>query len=181
MKYVLYLLLSLICAGLLLSSCHKKLTQQQQKEKEGEVVEAAPVEMPEEPVESPLEPALPGENEEILPESVNITQEYVVKEGERLMGEDRDIEIEVLSIADSRCPKNVNCITAGEVIVGVSLMAGGPPIEAELILAGDGQPSPAAEVELAGQLFRLIAVTPYPDNNAPGDAVIKSATIVLIE
>ncbi len=57
---------------------------------------------------------------------------------------------------DSRCPKNTNCVWAGE--IKTSMIINGTTYE--LKLGGDSKPAPPVEVE--GYSVQLLEVNPYP-------------------
>lgn len=84
--------------------------------------------------------------------------------------------IELLQIVqDSRCPRTVNCVRAGEVVVELRISApNAPPELFQLMLVGNGLP-PADPTEVAGKRIQLTSVSPYPAAPAP----IPSASYVI--
>lgn len=64
-------------------------------------------------------------------------------------------------LTDSRCPRGVQCIWAGEVRIAVTLRQGG---DAATIDLGDTLPP----VGYRAYLIRLVAVDPYPVSGAEG-------------
>ncbi|MEH6658680.1 hypothetical protein [Leeuwenhoekiella marinoflava] len=71
-----------------------------------------------------------------------------------------DVELEINEIIDSRCPKNVTCVWAGEVIVKASIYIDGKFIE-ERTLNLDANNSAFLSSEKE-EMFKY-SVLPYPD------------------
>ncbi|RXG19130.1 hypothetical protein DSM03_101500 [Leeuwenhoekiella aestuarii] len=71
-----------------------------------------------------------------------------------------DVELEINEIIDSRCPKNVTCVWAGEVIVKASIYRDGKFIE-ERTLNMDANNSAFLSSEKK-EMFEY-SVLPYPD------------------
>lgn len=65
----------------------------------------------------------------------------------------------LVSLADSRCPGDVTCVTAGDVVVVVASRSDGAVRSDTLMLRG----TPRA-VQLARQRVELVDVTPYPQS-----------------
>ena len=74
-------------------------------------------------------------------------------------------------LSDSRCPKGVNCIVAGEAVVRISLSKAGSAREGrDLQTTADG-----AEATYGAYRIKLVAVDPYPiadRQTAPKDYVV---------
>ena len=74
---------------------------------------------------------------------------------------------------DSRCPRGVDCVWAGQVVVVLDVTQNGQassPIK--LTLGGAGRTANAASAQASGQTVQLMAVDPYPQagkNIAPAD------------
>ncbi len=80
---------------------------------------------------------------------------------------------------DSRCPKDVDCVTAGEAKVSLTVDKGGASEAIELTAKGlcheeDG--SCGSEAIALGYRFRLLSLNPYPEQDVmpnPEDYVVK--------
>lgn len=86
-----------------------------------------------------------------------------------------------LELADSRCPKNVQCIVAGEAQLKMKLDRDGEePRELLLVLAADDpRPQPRAQAQIDDHVLRLVSVEPYPDAEKPTPDGSRVATLVL--
>ncbi len=82
-------------------------------------------------------------------------------------------------VNDSRCPKDVQCITAGEAKVMIVVDQGSGSENIELTAKGlcyeeDG--SCGSEATAMGYKFKLLSLAPYPEQNAmpaPEDYMVK--------
>ncbi len=76
-------------------------------------------------------------------------------------------------VEDSRCPKGVECVWAGQVVVILDVSENGQTSSSiKLTLGGAGRPSDASTAQVAGHTVQLMAVEPYPENGkkiAPDD------------
>jgi hypothetical protein len=79
-------------------------------------------------------------------------------------------------IEDSRCPKGVECVWAGQVAEMLDVSQNGQASSpVKLTLGGAGRPSDAAMAQVAGHTVQLMAVEPYPQNGkkpAPADYTV---------
>ena len=98
----------------------------------------------------------PGQSEV----AVRLDEEFTLSVGQRVRVEGEDLRIEFLEVvADSRCPKDVTCIWAGQVTCLVELLSSGSSERVELTQPGlTGEPSRQA-IRGYGLSF---AVDPYP-------------------
>ena len=109
-------------------------------------------------------------------QSVSLGESFAVKIGQSVMfaGEGLEIAFETV-VSDSRCPRGVQCIRAGEAAIRVAV---------------EKAPTPRASVELrttasAGEAtygpysIRLLAVNPYPDANRRIQPDEYEATLVV--
>jgi hypothetical protein len=72
-------------------------------------------------------------------------------------------------IGDSRCPRNVECISAGEVTLFFDLFKAEKNIESFSLTFGEGQndPNRPRKKEIQGYLIEMIEVNPYPQSTSP--------------
>ena len=73
---------------------------------------------------------------------------------------------------DSRCPSDVVCIWAGQIVVLVALEVGGDDLYSENLTVGQGA---AAVVDIGGYLVEAVSVAPYPVSTktiAPSDYIL---------
>jgi uncharacterized membrane protein len=78
----------------------------------------------------------------------------------------RKMSLEVLSIEDSRCPENVQCVRAGEAIVTFNFTIGDTHITNQ-ILCNKCEPPLVhpQEIKIGDYTIKLLDVTPYPNTN----------------
>lgn len=87
-----------------------------------------------------------------------------------------DVTLEFTDVvSDNRCPKNVNCIQAGEAKVTV-LLDGKPRT---VILDADNRQ--IASVSFTGGTFRFTGLTPYPESGQRIDPTQRRLKVELIE
>ena len=96
---------------------------------------------------------------------VRLDEEFSLSVGQRVRVEGEDLQMEFLEVvADSRCPKDVTCIWAGEVRCLVELVSSGSSERVELTqpgLTGDSNRQAFKGYELS------FTVTPYPEAGKP--------------
>ena len=71
------------------------------------------------------------------------------------------------SISDSRCPLNVECVWAGEVVVDLWLRSGDLIFPFRLCLGDSDECKHSDNIE--GLAFRLLTVDPFPNADKPTD------------
>ena len=72
-------------------------------------------------------------------------------------------------VSDSRCPKSVTCIRAGEAIIEVDIYIGGAFVETrELVFAAEGTVSEQNNLMFSSDDIRLMGVALYPYPETPG-------------
>jgi hypothetical protein len=85
--------------------------------------------------------------------------------GDRICDPNDKIGIQFFDVKDSRCPKDVQCIQAGKVVVALNI------IEDDKILFSFeiGDQEPVKEIEVQGKvyIFNLLKVEPYPEHSTP--------------
>ena len=74
-------------------------------------------------------------------------------------------------IGDSRCPGDAICITGGDAIVRIAIIAGGARAERDL------RTGPLAPVAFSGVRVRLVELQPYPFSSRPFDPSEYRATL----
>lgn len=92
-----------------------------------------------------------------------------IKYGETVEVSGEQMKLTFSGVNDSRCPKDVQCVTAGEAKVTLAVDKGGASETAELIARGlcyqdDG--SCGTEANALGYRFKLLSLNPYPEQNA---------------
>jgi hypothetical protein len=78
------------------------------------------------------------------------------------------LEIKVLSIQDSRCPRNIDCYWGGEALVKLNLRQAARNLGDLDLTLGIGSPDypyPNNIKRVGKYYIRILAVTPYPDRN----------------
>ncbi|HEU5012320.1 MAG TPA: hypothetical protein VFT66_07235 [Roseiflexaceae bacterium] len=78
-------------------------------------------------------------------------------------------------IEDSRCPKGVECVWAGQVVVMFDVSENGQTSSPIQLTLGGGRPGAKAAEQVAGHTVQLMAVEPYPQNGkkpAPADYTV---------
>ena len=108
-----------------------------------------------------------------------------VKYGETVDVPGEQLKVTFTAAGDSRCPKDVQCITAGEAKVTLGVEKDGVSENIELIAKGlcyeeDG--TCGSEATALGYRFRLYSLNPYPEQNVmpnPEYYVVKVEYAVL--
>ncbi len=96
-----------------------------------------------------------------------------------------DLKLTLLEVKDSRCPKNTNCIRAGEAIA--SIKAERPGVKQTITLEAKGncmELSPNCGEEKLALGFRvlLLNIYPYPeDGPKPKDAPVVEAKVIIVK
>ncbi|MCB9351840.1 MAG: hypothetical protein H6573_30755 [Lewinellaceae bacterium] len=104
-----------------------------------------------------------------------------IKNGETVEVAGEQMKLTLSAVNDSRCPKDAQCVTAGEAKVTLTINKGGATETAELTGKGlcyeeDG--TCGSEATAMGYRFRLLSLNPYPEQNVmpnPEDYVAKVA------
>jgi len=98
-------------------------------------------------------------------------QDFKIKYGQELTVKGTGLKVKFESLEDSRCPKDVTCVWAGDAKIVISVRRGNAR-ESKIELHTNGQ------FNLAGNyqhyVIKLIALDPYPRTSAkekPGDYV----------
>ena len=85
---------------------------------------------------------------------------FLIQVGESLTVGSIDLRFAFIEVSeDSRCPSDVVCIWAGQVVVLVALEAGGDDLYSENLTVGLGA---AAVANIGGYLVEAVSVEPYP-------------------
>ncbi|UJR11362.1 hypothetical protein I4U23_015543 [Adineta vaga] len=87
-----------------------------------------------------------------------------------------DAQITINSIADSRCPSNVQCIWAGQAKVKVTISKAGASSAADLIVGANPQNNAVVTVGGNQYSITLTKVIPYPGDgktDEPSEAVLQ--------
>ncbi|MCB0594589.1 MAG: hypothetical protein H6557_35975 [Lewinellaceae bacterium] len=116
-------------------------------------------------------PSQPNDSEKVLE----------VKYGETAEAPGEKMKLTFSEANDSRCPKDVQCVTAGEARVTLAVAKGGATETIELTAKGlcfeeDG--ACGSEAAAMGYRFKLLSLNPYPEQNVmpnPEDYVVKVA------
>lgn len=99
-------------------------------------------------------------------ERARLGQEFTIKVGEQAVIPEAGLKISFSAVAeDSRCPKGVDCIWAGNGKISIKVSAGGgkaTPVELNTNLA-------PKQLRFHGYDIKLVALNPYPQK----DVVIK--------
>lgn len=77
---------------------------------------------------------------------------------------ERDFRLEVTSVADSRCPRDVICVWQGVAVVQVALILNGRT-QHEFELATLDMGTYARSVSIDGMCYELVGVEPYPESH----------------
>ena len=106
------------------------------------------------------------------PAEIPMDREFELKIGQEAMIKGERLKAKFISVLeDSRCPKGVQCIQAGQGRVAVQLKNGNKkPETVELSTAATGQ-----EMDFNGYQVKLISLNPYPIMDRP----LKPADYVL--
>ncbi|UJR11083.1 hypothetical protein I4U23_015265 [Adineta vaga] len=111
--------------------------------------------------------------------SIKPIRPIIEEQGLRIGGTQRvcgDVELQINSIQDSRCPANVMCIWAGQATVQVSLSNKVTSSIVDLVLGAAA--INVAEVTLGTNVYTVTLknVVPYPGtgmNNKPKEAIVE--------
>lgn len=84
---------------------------------------------------------------------------------EMIVFENEDLKIELLSVEDSRCPKDVSCVWAGDALIHMSVLSNGDTADFKLN-SNPNVDGAITEIELFGYLISLIDVSPEPKSTS---------------
>lgn len=88
----------------------------------------------------------------------NVGDSFKVKVGEMAACTCKEVAIQFVAVTeDSRCPKNTNCVWAGE--IKTSIMINGTTHEMKLGAEEKG----SAKIEVGNYSVQLLEVSPYPE------------------
>lgn len=79
--------------------------------------------------------------------------------------------------ADSRCPRSVQCVWAGDGAVRLDVTLGGE--SATVVVHTSGRPDMPSEADAFGHRFKLVELAPYPDTPQSIEANAYRATVVV--
>jgi hypothetical protein len=111
------------------------------------------------------------------PQALELDKDFSLKPGEWMQSADASVKLGFEAVtADSRCPKNAQCMVAGEAIVKVWMQQGSAPRQTRELrsAAGDPQRTRVGDMEV-----RLLQVDPYPisGRTTPPQAYIATLTL----
>ena len=119
--------------------------------------------------------ACPPEDE--IPKSTTFGEEFYLNFAKtKQLEEEISIKFSTV-IGDSRCPRNVECFSAGEVTLFFDLFKAEKNIESFSLTFGEGQNNPnrPRKKEIQGYLIEMIEVNPYPQSTTPmGDELYEA-------
>jgi uncharacterized Zn finger protein len=110
--------------------------------------------------------------------TVRLNQNFVLRVGQEVTVAEQKLNIKFVSVPeDSRCPKGVNCIWAGNVRVMLQVTkVGSKPFKVELSL--NPRDFPDGEAANSGNYkIKLVGVEPYPVADQPIKASDYTATL----
>lgn len=118
----------------------------------------------------------------VVRRSARMNGNFVLRMGQEVLIADQKLKIKFVSVTeDSRCPKGVDCIWAGNARVVVRLTKGtGKPIERQL----DTNPREESQAEtgdLSNYQIKLVSLDPYPVADKPIAAQSYAATLVVTD
>lgn len=96
-------------------------------------------------------------------QSARVGRELKIRAGRSVTFKGEDLRLRFLRVAeDSRCPKNVECVWAGNAAVLVEVGAKGGGRSRTLRLNTNASPERPAEAKHGAYTVRLVALGPYP-------------------
>ena len=106
----------------------------------------------------------------------SLNEAFVIKIGQEYVNLDIPAEIEVAEVVeDSRCPKNVDCVWAGQVKIKFSLETKEEEAQNLVLTLRDDRPEEDKKV-INGYSYQLLSVYPYPEAGKkiePHDYIIE--------
>lgn len=110
---------------------------------------------------------------------LKLNNEFSLKKGETVTLKDGKsyINLKLLEINDSRCPKDVVCVRAGEAIVKFDMEINNKKYTNELCIQCDSQIPITLNITIDNYNISLMAVNPYPESSK--SRVEKSAIMVI--
>ncbi len=111
---------------------------------------------------------------------LKLNNEFSLKKGETVSLKDGKsyINLKLLEINDSRCPKDVVCVRAGEAIVKFDMEINNKKYtNKELCIQCDSQLPITSNITIDNYNISLTAVNPYPESS--NNRVEKSAIMVI--
>ncbi len=93
---------------------------------------------------------------------------------------DGQITLKPLGVKDSRCPKGVQCMRAGEVFVDLWVKSGDKEEKLKMATPTNKRMGGFDTVTFEGHTIKLVNVTPYPVQPKPAE-VAETAVILVVE
>ena len=110
--------------------------------------------------------------------SVRLNQEFSIRVGQQVTVQGEKLKVKLVSVAnDSRCPRDVKCVWAGNAEVMIHAETKGK--SADLKLNTSGAENFPKEVSHQGYKFTLVALSPLPSKDKAIKPADYSATIVI--
>lgn len=99
------------------------------------------------------------------PESARVGREFTIKVGRTLTLKGETLRLRFVKVAaDSRCPKNVDCVWAGNAEVLIEVGNGGAMSRRTLSLNTNAGQGRAGEATYGRYTVKLVSLSPYPSN-----------------
>ncbi|RMG18780.1 MAG: hypothetical protein D6730_22425 [Bacteroidetes bacterium] len=100
------------------------------------------------------------------PEEIELGETFSLNFEQKKQIPSEGLEVQFLRVtADTRCPTNVTCVTAGFVTVEIQLWKAGQDLGTHSVSKGEGIDAPYTEVD--AYRVELIDVHPYPTDPQP--------------
>jgi hypothetical protein len=110
---------------------------------------------------------------------VSLDQPFQLKLGEKAVVKRRNLIVQFLKVKeDSRCPKNLDCLWAGQATVVVNVVQNGKSL-GNLELTRSANQSTVVSKPLTGHHLKLVNLLPYPVANQPISAASYVASFVI--
>ncbi len=107
-------------------------------------------------------------------------QPVQIEVGSKALFASEQLEISVLSVNDSRCPKDLNCYWAGEAKIELSLRQEKKDLGKHRLTLGAINPDylyPNSVKQIGAYYVRVLALEPYPDNRKPVQSKKRIVTL----
>ena len=105
--------------------------------------------------------------DEAIPQIESETTIVSAKTQSELKSAGEDLKVQLISVEDSRCPLNANCIWVGSANLKFKVSDGDADMEVHVVFSADKKISGTQEFKLDGQTYVLAVaeVLPYPETS----------------
>ena len=112
------------------------------------------------------------------PGKVRLATPFNLEQGQEVLLKNTSLRIKLVDVQDSRCPKNVTCVWAGNGAVKLDVSVGGRHRKTLTVNTSNLPAMPGNQTYL-GYKISLVALNPYPGTSDGVKPVVRVATLTI--